>query len=62
MVGLKEKNKRKEEAMRALLSRMNKKVWSYQELRRVTKLFDSDLSREGKERMVGKEKKKEKGD
>lgn len=44
-----------EEAMRALLQRFNKKVWTYQELRAVTKLFDSDLTREEKRRMVGRE-------
>jgi len=47
---------KKEEAMRALLGRMNKKVWTYQELRRVTKLFNTDLGRDEKHRMVGKSK------
>jgi len=44
---------KKEEAMRAMLQKFDKKVWSYQELRAVTKLFDSDLKKEGKRRFVG---------
>jgi hypothetical protein len=43
---------RKEEAMRALLQRFDKKVWAYQELRRVTKLFDTDLTRAEKHKLV----------
>ena len=34
--------------MRAVLQKFDKKVWSYQELRAVTKLFDADLKREEK--------------
>lgn len=49
---------RKEEAMRALLERFNKKVWTYQELRRVTKLFDSDLRREEKHKLVKENRKR----
>ncbi len=40
--------KYKDEAMRALIEKTCKKVWSYQELRKVTKLFDGDLSKEEK--------------
>jgi len=39
---------KKEEAMRAMLQKFDKKVWSYQELKSVTRLFDSDLDREEK--------------
>jgi len=39
--------------MRAMLQKFDKKVWNYQELRAVTKLFDADLKKEEKERMVG---------
>ena len=41
--------------MRAVLQKFDKKVWSYQELRAVTKLFDADLKREEKQRLVEKE-------
>jgi len=47
---------KKEDAMRAVLQKFDKKVWSYQELRAVTKLFDSDLRREEKLRFVDNHK------
>jgi len=40
--------------MRAMLQKFDKKVWSYQELKAVTKLFGSDLKREEKRMLVGK--------
>jgi len=46
---------KKEEAMRAMLKKFDKKVWSYQELRAVTKLFGSDLKREEKQKLVEKD-------
>lgn len=48
---------RREGAMRALLQRINKKLWTYQELRRITRLFDSDLSREEKQKIIDKKRK-----
>ncbi len=45
---------RKEEAMRAMLQKFDKKVWSYQELKSVTKLFDSDLNRKEKKKFIEK--------
>lgn len=47
---------RKEDAMKALLGKIKKKVWSYQELKRVTKLFNADLTRQEKQRYIGKNK------
>jgi len=44
---------KKEEAMRAMLQKFDKKVWSYQELRAGTKLFDTDLTGREKREMVG---------
>lgn len=38
----------KDDAARAMIEKMGKKVWSYQELRAVTKLFDSDLTKREK--------------
>ena len=46
---------RKEEAMRAMLQKFDKKVWSYYEVKQVTKLFDADLKREEKQKLVEKD-------
>lgn len=43
---------KREEAMKALLGRLKKKVWSYQELARIRKLFDVELTREEKIEIV----------
>ena len=45
---------RNEEAMRAMVERMDKRVWTYHELRAVTKLFDSDLDINEKRELVKK--------
>jgi len=39
---------KREDAMKALLGRLKKKVWSYQELARIRKVFDLDLAKEKK--------------
>ena len=44
---------KKEEAMKALIEKMSRRVWSYQKLRRITRLFDADLSKEEKLEIVG---------
>ena len=44
---------KKEEAMKALLERLKKKVWSYQELARIRKLFDIGLTKEEKIELMG---------
>lgn len=44
---------KKEEAVRAFIQRLGKKVWSYQKLRRITRLFDTDLSKEEKLELMG---------
>lgn len=46
---------RTEEAMRAMVEKMDKRIWTYQELRAVTKLFDSDLDDKEKRGLVKKE-------
>jgi len=38
--------------MRAMLKRIDKRVWTYQELRAVTKLFDTDLTTREKHKLV----------
>ena len=43
----------KDRAMRIILKMMNKRVWNYQELRAVTRLFDSDLTGREKRELVG---------
>lgn len=40
--------------MKASLERLKKKVWSYQELARIRKLFDVELSKKEKLELVGK--------
>lgn len=43
----------KDEAAREMLKHINKRVWDYRELRAVTKLFDTDLSRKEKHQLAG---------
>ena len=53
---------KKEEAMRALLEKMGRRVWSYQKLRRITRLFDADLNKEEKLELVGRRRPMRKSD
>ena len=41
----------KEEATKALIEKTRKKVWSYQELGKIRKLFDAELSQEEKKKI-----------
>ena len=52
---------KKEDATRALLQSIDKKVMSYQELRSITKLFDVELPRDEKKGFIGKFKNKKGG-
>jgi len=45
---------RKEEAMRALLEKMGRRVWSHQKLKRISKLFDAELTKKEKLELVGR--------
>lgn len=47
---------KKEEAVRAFIQRLGKKVWSYQKLKRITKLFDADLTKEEKLKLMGRQR------
>ena len=44
---------KREDAMKALLGRLKKKVWNYYELKKITRLFETDLSKEEKLELVG---------
>lgn len=46
---------KKEEAMRAMLQKFDKKVWSYQELRAVMRLFGAELKGEEKRKLANRE-------
>lgn len=47
---------KKEEAVGAFIQRLGKKVWSYHKLKRITRLFDIDLSKEEKLELVSRQK------
>jgi hypothetical protein len=47
---------KKEIATRAFLENINKKIISYQELKQVTKVFDTNLSKKEKDMFLGKNK------
>lgn len=52
---------KKEDATRAFLQSIDKKVMSYQELKSITKLFDVELPRDEKKRFVGRSQNKRRG-